>query len=105
MLRPTKGVRSGAAETGIVVSGIGSAATDTSARIAAANSVAVSNRSAGTFSSARAIAAAAAGLTLERTVVIGGGLSVTCRARTACALEATNGGSPASISYTMHASE
>jgi len=63
------------------------------------------SRSAGTFSSALAMAAATGQGTLDLTVVIGGAGSVTCFANMASGADATNGGSPPSISYSTHAKE
>ena len=67
---------------------------------AAPNWAVVSNRSAGSFASARAIAAAAA-----RGTVIGspGAASVTCFTITACAVGPLNGGDPVSSSWTTQA--
>jgi len=44
-----------------------------------------------------------ADLVIHAAVMIDGGTSMTCFAITACGFDATNGGSPASISYRTHA--
>ena len=72
---------------------------------ASTNAFADSNRSIGTLLSALAMALATGDDTPGRTVASGGAGSVTCFARTARGDEATNGGSPASISYSTQASE
>ena len=65
---------------------------------AAANSAAVANRSAGSFSSACSTAASTCGGMVCRWLVSERGCSVTTRATMACAVEPVNGGSPVSIS-------
>ena len=72
---------------------------------ASANAFALSNRSAGSFSSAFASAAATFGGTVFRRTVTGCAVSVMIFMITACADDAVNGGSPASISYSTLASE
>ena len=64
-----------------------------------ANSAAVPNRSAGSFSSAVSTAVSTCGGMVWRCGRSGRGLSVTTRATIACAVEPVNGGSPVSISY------
>ena len=68
------------------------------ASIAAANSAAVPNRSAGSFSSARSTAASTCAGTLRRSAMIDRGCSVMTRAMIACTDGPVNGASPASIS-------
>jgi hypothetical protein len=72
---------------------------------AAANSAAVTNRSAGSFSSAFATAAATCGGTDFRRSVTGRAWSVTIFITIAWADAPVCGGSPASISYSMQPSE
>jgi len=67
-------------------------------RNASANSAAVANRSAGSFSSAVSTAASMLRGIVWRWVMSERGLSVTTRATTAWAVEPVNGGSPESIS-------
>ena len=66
---------------------------------ASANSAALANRSAGSFSSAVRIALSTSGGMVCRCGRIGRGGSVSTRATIACAVEPVNGGSPVSISY------
>jgi hypothetical protein len=66
---------------------------------AAANSAALANRSAGSFSNARVTAAATFGGTDFRTCVTSCASSVTIFMMICCADEPTWGGFPASISY------
>jgi hypothetical protein len=67
-------------------------------RIASANSAAVANRSAGSFSSAVSTAASTWRGIVWRWVPSERGLSVRTRATTACAVFPVKGGSPVSIS-------
>ena len=66
---------------------------------ASANSAAVANRSAGSFSSAVSTAASTCAGMVWRWAWSGRGDSVTTRATIACAVEPVNGGSPVSASY------
>ena len=68
-------------------------------RIAAANSAALANRSAGSFCSAVSTAALRCGGTDFRTSSGGTGSAVITFATIACAVGPVNGGSPTSISY------
>ena len=89
---------------------VGTAAADTrvtwagAAASACANSAAVANRSAGSFSSARNTAASMCAGMVCRRGIIGRGDSVTTWATIACAVEPVNGGSPVSISYSTQPS-
>ena len=65
---------------------------------ASANSAAVANRSAGSFSSAVITAASTWRGIVCRCTASGRGVSVSTRATTACAVCPVNGGSPVSIS-------
>ena len=65
---------------------------------APANSAAVANRSAGSFSSAVSTAASTAGGMLRRCAVSPAGSAVITLATMACAVGPLNGGSPTSIS-------
>ena len=70
---------------------------------ASANNAVVGYRSAGSFDSARRIAASTASGIVLRTIDGGETMSRECRASTACAVGPVKGGSPTSISYTTHA--
>ena len=70
-----------------------------------ANSAAEAYRSAGTLASDLSTAAAIHSGTVSRMTRSGVGRAVISRATMACALSPTNGGSPASISYTTAPSE
>jgi hypothetical protein len=72
---------------------------------ALAKSTTVSNRSAGTFASARRTTASSVGVTVSRATLAEGGGWPNCLAMIACAVGPENGGSPASISYSMQPRE
>src|SRR4051812_37386543 len=73
--------------------------------IASRNSAGDAKRSAGSFSSARLIAASTCTGTLERDARALGAFSVSTLAMIACAVPATYGGSPTSISNVIAPSE
>src|SRR6185437_14473721 len=77
------------------------AAAPDSADSAAANSLALPNRSAGSFSSAVSTARSTAAGTVCRTLRGAAGSAVITLATIACAVGPVNGGSPTSISYVV----
>ena len=91
--------RPAAADAGAAAAGIETVDVYDLSRSASANSAAVANRSAGSFSSAVITAASTWRGIVWRCGSIGRGVSVTTRATTAWAVLPVNGGSPVSISY------